>query len=116
MPEKPDFKDTRKPPVRFRHLNDEQREELIRQNSAYGRIVCRCETITEGEIIDAVRAPAGARDVDGVKRRTRAGMGRCQGGFCSGKVVEILSRELGIPMNEVTKFGGGSKIIYERTK
>lgn len=97
-------------------MNDEERAELIKQNSAYGRIVCRCETITEGEIIDAVRAPAGARDVDGVKRRTRAGMGRCQGGFCGSKVVEILARELNVPMNEITKFGGESKIIYERTK
>lgn len=110
------FIETREEPVRFRHLNDEQRAELIKKNSAYGRIVCRCETITEGEIIDAIKAPAGARDVDGVKRRTRAGMGRCQGGFCGSKVVEILARELGVPMNEITKFGGDSKIIYERTK
>lgn len=114
--EKEEYTDTRKEPVRFRHLNDEQRAELIKQNSAYGRIVCRCETITEGEIIDAIKAPAGARDVDGVKRRTRAGMGRCQGGFCGSKVVEILARELDLPMNEITKFGGESKIIYERTK
>ena len=107
---------TRETPVRFRHLSDEERAELISKNPAYGRIVCRCETITEGEIIDAIRAPGGARDVDGVKRRTRAGMGRCQGGFCGSKVVEILARELGVPMSEITKFGGDSKIIYERTK
>lgn len=114
--QKKEYTDTREQPVRFRHLTDEQREELIKKNSAYGRIVCRCETVTEGEIIDAIKAPAGARDVDGVKRRTRAGMGRCQGGFCGSKVVEILARELGVPMNEITKFGGESKIIYERTK
>lgn len=114
--EKENYTDTRKAPVRFRHMNDEERAELIKQNNAYGRIICRCETITEGEIVDAIKAPAGARDVDGVKRRTRAGMGRCQGGFCGSKVVEILSRELGIPMNEITKFGGESKVIYERTK
>ena len=114
--EKKEYTDTREQPVRFRHMTDEQRAELIKQNSAYGRIVCRCETVTEGEIIDAIKAPAGARDVDGVKRRTRAGMGRCQGGFCGSKVVEILARELGVPMNEITKFGGESKIIYERTK
>lgn len=113
---KKDAKDTRKAPVRFRHMTKSQREELIKENSAYGRIICRCETITEGEILDAIHAPAGARDVDGVKRRTRAGMGRCQGGFCGSKVVEILSRELGVPMNEITKFGGDSKIIFERTK
>ena len=116
LTKKDNFTEEREEPVRFRHLSDEEREKLIAKNSAYGRIVCRCETITEGEIIDAIKAPAGARDVDGVKRRTRAGMGRCQGGFCGSKVVEILSRELGVPMNEITKFGGESKIIYERTK
>ena len=89
---------------------------MIANKKAYGRIICRCETITEGEILDAIHAPAGARDVDGVKRRTRAGMGRCQGGFCGSKVVEILSRELNMPMNEITKFGGNSKILFEKTK
>lgn len=97
-------------------MSDEERAELIKKNPAYGRIICRCETITEGEIIDAIKAPAGARDVDGVKRRTRAGMGRCQGGFCGSKVVEILARELGLSINEITKFGGNSNILYERTK
>ncbi|MBQ8182984.1 MAG: NAD(P)/FAD-dependent oxidoreductase [Clostridia bacterium] len=110
------FDPVRPEPVRFRHLNTEERAKLIEKNKAYGRIVCRCETITEGEILDAIHAPAGARDVDGVKRRTRAGMGRCQGGFCGSKVVEILARELGVPMNEITKFGGKSKIMYDRTK
>lgn len=114
--EKSSYTDEREEPVRFRHMSDDERAELIKKNAAYGRIVCRCETITEGEIIDAIKAPAGARDVDGVKRRTRAGMGRCQGGFCGSKVVEILARELGVDMNEITKFGGESKIIYERTK
>lgn len=116
LTEKENYTDTRETPVRFRHLSDEERVELIKKNPAYGRIICRCETITEGEIIDAIRAPGGARDVDGVKRRTRAGMGRCQGGFCGSKVVEILARELGVSMSEITKFGGDSKIIYERTK
>lgn len=116
LTEKDSYTETREEPVRFRHMNDDERAELIKKNSAYGRIVCRCETITEGEIIDAIKAPAGARDVDGVKRRTRAGMGRCQGGFCGSKVVEILARELGVPMSDITKFGGDSKIIYERTK
>ena len=116
LTEKENYTDTREEPVRFRHMSDEERAELIKKNDAYGRIVCRCETITEGEIIDAIRAPGGARDVDGVKRRTRAGMGRCQGGFCGSKVVEILARELGVSMSEITKFGNESKIIYERTK
>ncbi|MBQ8210892.1 MAG: NAD(P)/FAD-dependent oxidoreductase [Clostridia bacterium] len=113
---KADYDDTRKAPVRFRHMTDEERAELIKKNSAYGRIICRCETITEGEIIDAIKAPAGARDVDGVKRRTRAGMGRCQGGFCGSKVVEILARELGCSINEITKFGGNSNILFDKTK
>ena len=113
---KADFNPVRPEPVRFRHMSTEERAKLIEKNKAYGRIVCRCETITEGEILDAIHAPAGARDVDGVKRRTRAGMGRCQGGFCGSKVVEILARELNVPMNEITKFGGQSKIMYHKTK
>ena len=116
MKKKENFDPIRPEPVRFRHMSTEERAKLIEKNKAYGRIVCRCETITEGEILDAIHAPAGARDVDGVKRRTRAGMGRCQGGFCGSKVVEILARELGVPMNEITKFGGESKIMYDRTK
>ena len=114
--EKEDFIASREEPVRFRHMSNEERKSLIEKNPAYGRIICRCETITEGEILDAINAPAGARDVDGVKRRTRAGMGRCQGGFCGSKVVELLARELGVEINEITKFGGNSKILYERTK
>lgn len=114
--EKSDFNPVREEPVRFRHMSNEERKALIEKNPAYGRIICRCETITEGEILDAIHAPAGARDVDGVKRRTRAGMGRCQGGFCGSKVVELLARELGVEINEITKFGGNSKILYDRTK
>lgn len=114
--EKTDFNPSREEPVRFRHMTAGQRSELIKKNPAYGRVVCRCETITEGEILDAIRAPAGARDVDGVKRRTRAGMGRCQGGFCGSKVVELLAEELGVEINQITKFGGNSKILFERTK
>ncbi len=110
------FDGTRKDVFRFRHATDEERIAKIAENPAYGRIICRCETITEGEIIDAIKAPAGARDVDGVKRRTRAGMGRCQGGFCGSKVVEILARELGVEVNEITKFGNGSNILFDKTK
>ena len=114
--EKADFNPVREEPVRFRHMSNEERKALIEKNPAYGRIICRCETITEGEILDAINAPAGARDVDGVKRRTRAGMGRCQGGFCGSKVVELLAQELGVEINEITKFGGNSRILYDRTK
>jgi glycerol-3-phosphate dehydrogenase len=113
---KADYDSTRKAPVRFREMTDDERRELIAKNSAYGRVICRCETVTEGEIIDAIRMKVGAVDVDGVKRRVRAGMGRCQGGFCGSKVVEILSRELNVPVNEVTKFGKGSNILFDKTK
>ena len=89
---------------------DEQNA-LIRQNSAYGRIVCRCESITEGEIVDAICRPVGARSLDGVKRRVRAGMGRCQGGFCSTRVMEILARELKTSLADITKSGGEAKLI-----
>lgn len=113
---KTDFNPTRPAPVRFREMSTEERKALIEKDKRYGRIICRCETVTEGEIIDAIKGPVGALDMDGVKRRTRAGMGRCQSGFCGSKVVEILARELGRPVNEITKYGGDSKIIYERTK
>lgn len=106
----------RKEPIIFRNLSMEEKEAVIAKDPAYAHIICRCETITEGEIRAAIKAPAGAIDIDGVKRRTRAGMGRCQGGFCGSKVLEILAEELGTPKNEISKFGGESKIIYERTK
>ena len=72
--------------------------------------------VTEGEIMDAIHRPLGARSLDGVKRRTRAGMGRCQAGFCSPRTMEIINRELGIPMEKITKLGGDSKMVLERTK
>ena len=97
--------------VKAGELTLEARNELIRQNPLYGRIICRCESISEGEIVDAIHRPLGAKSLDGVKRRVRAGMGRCQAGFCSPRVMEILSRELGIPLSEVTKAGGKSRII-----
>ncbi|MDF2686137.1 MAG: dependent oxidoreductase, partial [Clostridia bacterium] len=99
--------------IRFEHLNDIEKDELIKKNPLYGRIICRCETVTEGEIVDSIRRPAGARDLDGVKRRTRAGLGRCQGGFCSPRVIEILARELNKDNTDITKFGGNSWIIKE---
>lgn len=92
-------------------LSLEERNALIRENPAYGTIICRCERITEGEILDAIHRPLGARSVDGVKRRIRAGMGRCQGGFCGPKVMEILCRELGEDMQQITKAGGASYMV-----
>ncbi|KEI86485.1 NAD(P)/FAD-dependent oxidoreductase [Clostridium botulinum] len=110
--ENKEFNPIRKDIPKFREMTNEERKEMIKENSDYGKIVCRCEVVTEGEIRDAIRRPLGAKTVDGIKRRTRAGMGRCQSGFCSNRIVEILAEELGIKRNEVTKFGGNSKILY----
>ena len=96
---------------RFRELSRLEQSALIIQNPAYGRIVCRCETITEAEICDAIRRPVGAKNLDAIKRRTRAQMGRCQGGFCTIRLMESLSRELGVLEHEISKNGVGSEII-----
>ena len=97
--------ETRKGIVRFRELSVEQQNQLISENPAYGQIVCRCEEITEGEILDAIHRPLGATTLDGIKRRTRAGMGRCQAGFCTPKTMEILARELHMELKDVRKTG-----------
>ncbi len=104
----------RPPQPVFRELSPEEQAALIKKDARYGRVICRCETITEGEIVDAIKRPCGARTVDGVKRRTRAGMGRCQGGFCGPRVIEILSRELGIPVPKVRKDGPDSYMYEEK--
>lgn len=100
----------------FQTLSAEEKNKMIAEDPAYGRIVCRCEQITEGEIVSAIRENPPARSVDAVKRRTRAGMGRCQGGFCQPQVAEILARELGIPFEEVKKSGEGSELVTGVTK
>ncbi len=97
-------------------MSAEERAAIIREDASFGKIVCRCETITEGEILAAIHRNPPARSVDAVKRRTRAGMGRCQGGFCGPQVVEILSRELVIHMEYVTKSGGESRMLTGKTK
>ncbi len=107
----PNFVPTRKGILDPKTLPLDEYNALIRENPAYGTVICRCETVTEGEILDAIHRVPGAKSIDGVKRRTRAGMGRCQGGFCSPRVLEILSRELGVPMGEITKSGGDSRLI-----
>lgn len=112
----PEFDGRRKGILDPSKLTIEERNELIRQNPAYGNIICRCEMISEGEILDAVHRPLGARSLDGVKRRTRAGMGRCQAGFCSPRTMEILARELEEPIEEVTKSGGESRLIVGTNK
>ena len=109
--EKEHFVATRKGLLDPKSLTWDAYQALIRENPAYGQIICRCEQVTEGEIIEAIRRPLGARSLDGVKRRTRAGMGRCQAGFCSPRVMEILARELGVSQAEITKCGGASRLI-----
>ncbi|MGN0713982.1 MAG: NAD(P)/FAD-dependent oxidoreductase [Anaerovoracaceae bacterium] len=105
LKEKERFIETRKGIVRFAECSREAQQELIRQNPAYGQIICRCETITEGEILDAIHRPLGATTLDGIKRRTRAGMGRCQAGFCTPKVMDLLARELGLELKDIRKNG-----------
>ncbi len=107
--ENPDFDGHRADPHAFRKMNDEEKDAYIKQNPAFGKIVCRCETVSEGEILDAIRRNPGARDIDGVKRRTRSGMGRCQGGFCMPYVMRLIAKERGVPMESVTKKGKGSE-------
>lgn len=109
--EKTDFIATRKGILDPKTLSKEEYVALIKEKPEYGNIICRCEMITEGEIMDAVNRPVGAKSLDGVKRRTRAGMGRCQSGFCAPKTIEILARERGVSPAEITKSGGESKII-----
>ena len=112
----PDFNPWRRPLADFQHLPAAEKAAWIRKDPRYGRIVCRCESITEGEIVDAIHRHAGATTVDGVKRRLRPGMGRCQGGFCGPRVVEILARERGIPLTAVRKDGPDSVLLTGETK
>lgn len=111
-----DWNPIRKPRPVFRHLTPAQQAELIAREPAYGRIVCRCETVTEGEILAEIHAPIPAVTYDALKRRTWLGTGRCQGGFDMPRVVSILSNELGIPAEAVTKKGSTSPFLYRRTK
>lgn len=111
LEENPAFDPKRKGILDPKGLDDQAHAALIKENPAYGTVICRCETVTEGEIIDAIHRVPGARSVDGVKRRVRAGMGRCQGGFCSPRVMEILARELGVDQSAITKAGAGSELI-----
>ena len=116
LSEKEHFISRRKGIMNPTQLPDGERQEWIRRHPAYGHIVCRCEHISEGEILDAIHRPLGARSLDGVKRRVRAGMGRCQGGFCSPRVMELLSRELDIPLEQITKRGGASTLLCGQNK
>lgn len=111
LPKKKALNRVKPMPKSFTHMSNRERMEAYESNHEYGRIVCRCEMVTEAEIRMAIREPVGARNIDGVKRRTRAGMGRCQGGFCSPRIVQILCEELGMKPEEVTKFGGDSRLL-----
>ncbi len=104
----------REDPHKFRKMTDGEKNEVIKKDPAYGKIVCRCETVSEGEILDAIRRNPKALDIDGVKRRTRSGMGRCQGGFCGPYIMALIAKENNIPMEEVTKSGGESRMLTGR--
>lgn len=114
MTENRQFSPVNPPRVVFQSLNWQERAEQIASNPLFGRVVCRCETVTEAEIVAAIHSPCGASTVDGVKRRTRAGSGRCQGGFCGPRVTAILARELKIPVTEVRKDSLNSYLFVEK--
>lgn len=116
LQKKDNYNPVRKPMHAFREASIEEKNKIIKENKAYGRIICRCETVTEGEILEAIRTNPKPSDLDGVKRRTRAQMGRCQGGFCSPYIIELLSKELNVSPQEITKCGGASKLITGKTK
>ena len=114
LQEKESWNGKREDPCAFSKMTDAEKNAYIKKNPAYGKIVCRCESVTEGEILQAIHQNPGARDMNGVKRRSRSGMGRCQGGFCGPYVMELISRELDIPMEQVTKNGGNSYMLQGR--
>lgn len=116
LKKKKSFVSKRKAIPHFAMMSDSEREKLIKENPLYGKVICRCEVVTEGEIVDAINRPIGATTVDGVKRRTRAGMGRCQSGFCLERVMEILARELGVDFETVVKNESGKYIVYRKEK
>ncbi len=102
--------------IKFHHLSPADKAALVAREPAYGRVICRCETVTEGEILEALRGPIPPRSVDGVKRRVGAGMGRCQGGFCGPRVVELLARERGVSPGAIVQDRAGSWLLAAQTK
>lgn len=107
---KENYTDTRKR-IRFKELSPEEKNRVIKEDPAYGRVVCRCETVTEGEIIDTFSSPIPPVSIDGVKRRVGAGMGRCQGGFCAPRVLDLIHRYTGIPREQIVKDKAGSTVL-----
>ena len=116
LKEKEDFVESRRDFPHFNQLSRKEQKELAASDPAYGKIVCRCEMVTEGEIRDSIRRPLGARTIDGVKRRTRAGMGRCQAGFCTPGTMELLAREWNVGMEDIRKNRSGSELIAGTNK
>jgi glycerol-3-phosphate dehydrogenase len=116
LKEKEDYDPFRPKPERFRDFSKEELDKKIKEDQSWGRIICRCEMIPEKEILNAIHTPVGARTVDGVKFRCRPGMGRCGGGFCRPRVIEILARELNLPYEAITKRGEDSNILVAKTK
>ena len=114
--ERSTYKHSRKKIIRFSELSHEDKAKIVQEDPNYGRIICRCEGVTEAEIIDMIHRNAGARTLDAIKRRTRSGGGRCQGGICSPRIIEILSRELKVPKEEICKDSSQSRIIIDQTK
>ncbi|MBQ9480614.1 MAG: NAD(P)/FAD-dependent oxidoreductase [Clostridia bacterium] len=110
------FNGTRMPDGYFKDLPIEEKNKIIERDPSYGKIVCRCERITEGEILRSLRVNPPATDIDGVKRRTRSGMGRCQGGFCQPHIAELIAKERGVTLTEVMKNGEGSNLLVGVTK
>lgn len=113
---KEDYIPYRKGILHFANLAADQQKKLIAVKPEYGNVICRCETVTEGEVLDAIYRPLGARSLDGIKRRTRAGMGRCQSGFCSPRVVELLAQALGVSPFAITKAGPGTELLNAYNK
>ncbi|MGE5559498.1 MAG: NAD(P)/FAD-dependent oxidoreductase [Chloroflexota bacterium] len=113
--ERRDFDPRRPAKPRLADVSAAERAALVARDPRFGHVICRCETVSEAEIVAAIHAPVGARTVDGVKLRTRAGMGRCQGGFCGSRVAAVIARELGLPIDRVTRHGGGSWLVLERS-
>ena len=114
--ENPNYNPKRISPINCKNLTDGQRDELIKSNPDFGKIICRCEQISLGEIKQAINNPLGVATVDGVKRRVRAGMGRCQGGFCMPLVVKTIADELGVPYSDVNKGDIGSYVAVGNIK
>ena len=116
MNKKESFSPERRPMHYFRELSIDEKNEIIKEHPEYAHVICRCETVTEGEILEAIRTNPKPRDVDGIKRRTRASMGRCQGGFCTPYIIELLADEMSCDYADVTKFGGKSYVNVGKTK